>query len=77
MDNDQFMRAETTVSLFPFTLDGVDMACENAPIIRLTNPAAEFMDNHLDADFHPSLPNPNLKYDPAVNEWRRREDISQ
>ncbi|KAL8857272.1 MAG: hypothetical protein Q9178_006198 [Gyalolechia marmorata] len=77
MDNDQFMKAEATVPLSPFTLDGVDMACENAPIVHLTNPAAEFMDNHLDADFHPSLPNPNVRYDPAVNEWRRREDISQ
>lgn len=53
------------------------MAYENAAIIRLTNPAVEFMDNHLGADFHPSLPNPDVKFDPAVNEWRRREDISQ
>lgn len=53
------------------------MACNDAPTIRLTNPAAEFMDNHLDADFHPSLPNPNVNYDPEANEWRLRQDILQ
>lgn len=53
------------------------MAYDHAPAIRLTNPAAEFMDNHLGADFHPSLPNPNVKFDPAIDGFRPREDILQ
>ncbi|KAL8841966.1 MAG: hypothetical protein Q9176_002903 [Flavoplaca citrina] len=53
------------------------MAYDHAPAIRLTNPAAEFMDNHLGADFHPSLPNPNVNFDPAMDGFRPREDILQ
>ena len=43
------------------------MACDYAPAVRLSKPAVEFMDNHLDAALHPSLSNPNIKYDPAVD----------
>lgn len=48
-----------------------------SPAIRLTNPAAEFIDNRLDAEFHPSLSNPNVQYDPATNDYRPRNAIAQ
>ncbi|KAL8731685.1 MAG: hypothetical protein Q9166_003266 [cf. Caloplaca sp. 2 TL-2023] len=53
------------------------MAGNEVPAIRLSNPAAEFMDNHLDAGFHPSLPNPDIQYDPATDDFRPREAIVQ
>lgn len=53
------------------------MAVDHAPTIRLTNAAAEFVDNHLDAHFHPSLPNPDVEYDSAVDNFRPRQDILQ
>ena len=47
-----------------------------APQIRLTNPAAEFID-HLDEDFHPAMPNPNIQYDSKADDYRMREDMKR
>lgn len=47
------------------------------PQIRLSNPVVEFMDNRLDNDFHPSLPNPDVQYDAEVDNYRPREAIMQ
>lgn len=53
------------------------MECEDITAIRLSNPAAEFIDNHLNASFHPSLPNPQIKYDPAADTFRPQKAIKQ
>lgn len=47
-----------------------------APQIRLTNPAAEFID-HLDEDFHPALPNPAVQYDSKADDYRMKEDMKR
>ena len=46
------------------------------PQIRLTNPAAEFID-HLDEDFHPALPNPAVQYDSKADDFRMKEDMKR
>ena len=53
------------------------MDYDDAPAIQLSNPAAEFIDNRLDANFHPSLANSNMKYDPAIDAFRSRKAIKQ
>ncbi|KAL9607148.1 MAG: hypothetical protein Q9167_007909 [Letrouitia subvulpina] len=47
------------------------------PQIRLSNPVVEFMDNRLDNGFHPSLPNPDIQYDPKFDNYRPREAVTQ
>lgn len=53
------------------------MANGSLAAIQLSNLAVEFIDNHVDADFHPSLPNPDVKYDPAADVWRLQYAITR
>ena len=47
-----------------------------APLIRLTNSAAEFID-HLNEDFHPALPNSAIQYDSEAHDYHMKEDMKQ
>ena len=51
------------------------MDSQSSSSIMLSNPAAEFTDNRLVTAFHPFQPDPNAMYDPAVDKYRRRDDI--
>ncbi|KAI4232509.1 MAG: hypothetical protein LQ349_004975, partial [Xanthoria aureola] len=74
LDHSQFGQTSSRHLAFDIAVREAAMAVDHAPSIRLTNATAEFMDNHLDAHFHPSLPNPDVGYDPAVGNFRLLRD---
>ncbi len=53
------------------------MEDNTSPAINLTHPAKEYMDNRLDADFHPSFANTDVTYIPQLDRYGDKEESSR